>query len=288
MLSNEEKNKVRESIRNLKSQISIDRKAVNELKAQKEAAFQEKESLKAQLKILIDKVRSLRGASDEKSISSLRQERDQYNAKVREIISKIKDLRKDVVASGGKKVSVGRIKSDIERLEESIEIEAFEYTQEQKVLDKIKKLKKVYEEHSRSAEVSSEIRELAKSLDALKEHANSAHQKFKDKFDSNKDSVKEYRSLSKDLQKLKKKQESSWELFIVKKNDFLKAFKDLKKKLTELRVLEGKLDEEYSELRKVEESKKKVELEERTKSVEEKLKKSGKITTDDLVLLRED
>ncbi len=287
MLSDEEKNKLRESIRDLKSQIATSRNLVNSLKVEKEKAFHDKEALKVQLKELIDKVRSLRGNTEEKSLSELRKERDQYNAKVREIISKIKDLRKDVVASGGKKISIGRIKSDIDRLEESIEIEAYEYTQEQKVLEKIKKLKKVYEEHSRSAEVSTEIRELAKSLEQLKEHANVAHQKFTEKLATGKDATNDYRKLSKDLQKLKKQQESSWELFIVKKNEFLKAFKELKKQLSELRALEIKLDSDFSERRQVQEHKKEEEREERAKTVEEKLKKSGKITTDDLVMLRD-
>ena len=288
VLSNEEKQKLREEIKELKSKISSDRTVLNSLKTEKEQAFAEKENLKTSLKELIEKVKSLRGVSEDKSLSELKKERDQYNSKVKEIIEKIKELRKDVVASGGKSVSIGKIKSDIDRLEESIEIEAFEYKQEQKVLDRIKKLKKVYEEHAKSSEVSNQIHELAVQLEQLKKHANESHAKFKEKLDSGKDSLKDYRNTSREILKVKKQQEKAWELFIEKKNLFMKANNAMKEDLEKLHALEVKLNEEFVENKKVKEVKKKEALEERTRSVEEKLKRSGKITTDDLALLQDE
>ncbi len=288
VLSNEEKQKLRDEIKELKSKISSDRTVLNSLKTEKEQAFADKENLKTSLKELIEKVKSLRGAGEDKSVLELKKERDQYNTKVKEIIEKIKELRKDVVASGGKSVSIGKIKSDIDRLEESIEIEAFEYKQEQKVLDRIKKLKKVYEEHAKSGEVSSQIRDLASQLEQLKKHANESHAKFKEKLDSGKDSLKDYRNTSREILKVKKQQEKAWDLFIEKKNLFVKANTAMKEDLEKLHVLESKLNEEFVENKKVKEVNKKEALEERTRSVEEKLKRSGKITTDDLAMLQEE
>ncbi len=288
-LSKEEKVEIQKKIQDLKSELANERKILQEVSAAKEKAFQEKESLKTSLMSIITKIKELRGTSDPHAADALRKERDKYNAQVREIIEKIKVLRKEAqppTSKTGKRISLSRVKSDIDRLEESIEIEAFEYTQEQKVLDKIKKLKKEYSLHTQSQEVLNQIRDLSNTLEELKKHADLAHGQLTEKINASRDQFKEYRGLSKELAKIKKEQEAAWDHFIVKKNEFSKLHKEVKRKMMLLKDLEGKVHADFRSMKYAKEKQQKDLIREKARSVEEKLKKSGKLTTEDLIVIQ--
>ncbi|MEK6941092.1 MAG: hypothetical protein AABW49_04310 [Nanoarchaeota archaeon] len=285
MLLEEEKQKLKKNINDLTRQIASDKKILSDLHIAKEKAFKEKDRLNAVLKDHIDQVKKLRPVDELKSAGSLRKERDKYNSQVQSIISQIKLLRTQASASD-KQPSLGSLKSDIARLEESIEIEAFSYEQEQRVLERIKKLKRKYAENEKFNEVFSKINILSSLLHDIKEKADNAHKQLLDSLSSNKEKQKEYWGLSNKIIDIKKLQETAWKEFIHKKNEYIKFKNTLKIKIDQLSAIENKINTYAKTAKEIREKKEKELIKKKAKSVEEKFKKSGKLTTEDILIIQ--
>jgi phosphoserine phosphatase len=88
---------------------------------------------------------------------------------------------------------------------------------------------------------------------------------------------------SKEIEDLKKEEEEAFKNFIDYKKKFNETNDQLKSMLRELKELSEKAGAEKEEYREKSDKKKKESLEQKKLSVEEKIKKGMKLTTEDLI-----
>ncbi len=275
---------LQKEIESLKS----DLKKINE---DKEQWFTKKESLKGEIAQLITKVKSLKKVSDVSSeeAKKLKAERDRYNKDVKDLIEKLGKLQNekiDVIEKFKIKYAPEIIKKNIEKLEDKIETEALSIDEERRLMNRIKRLKKYYSELGGIKSISDKIADISQQIDVTKNKADDAHVKFKEAIDESKSGLKEFFNLSKQINIVKKQQERAFEMFIALKNNFFNVSKQLQQKLS---MAKRTKEENRQKTKEEEREKKEVEeklLEEKTKRVEEKIKRGEKLTTEDLLALQ--
>ncbi len=145
MLNEEEKLSSENRLNSLKEECNQINAEINKANEEKELHFKKKEELQKEINSLINNIRNVKTSTDgsSKGMRELKNQRDAYNKKTKELIAKIRDMRnkKESLVKKGT-VDIRFIKKQMDNLEESIEINAYTYDKEQKVMDKIKKLKK--------------------------------------------------------------------------------------------------------------------------------------------------
>jgi len=285
MLEEKEEQELIKKLKDIKSEIYNLRTKLNELNKEKEIWYSKKESLKNEIKESVKNIKNIKNISDNttKTINEYKNGRDNYNRKIKELIKEIKKLyeEKKEIFSKLKIKDPIRIKRDIERLEESIEIEAFSFDKETKIMKKIKDLKKIYQESSQATELLDKIDNISKEIDNTRNKAEEYHKKLIDSIKGNRESFNSFMELSKRISNLNKLQQDAFEKFIGYKKEFAKANNMLKEKLLESRVIQNKLIVEKEEEKKS--------LQERQRDiVEQKIKAKKKITTEDLLAFQEE
>ena len=100
----------------LKGEIASLRKQLAEINSDKEKWFRQKEDLKKEMAVLIDKVKNIKkeGNASASEIKKLKKERDSYNAEVKNLIEKVKEVhkeRKNILEKHGIKESPDNIKA---------------------------------------------------------------------------------------------------------------------------------------------------------------------------------
>jgi len=127
--------------------------------------------------------------------------------------------------------------------------------------------------------VFKELKEVSDKIKKAKEVAEEYHQKLQKEIKNNKPDYEEFRKLTKQINALKKKQEKAFANFIDSKNKFSTINSKLKGKLKDAKGMRIESDFKYKK------DNAKL-LEEKTKEVEEKLKKKKKLTTEDLLVFQ--
>ena len=291
MLDKEEKEVIAKKIRTFKEEVANLRKDLNSINALKENSFKKQRELKNNLIGSINKIKTLKSSSDSFSskVEDLRKERDNHNSVVRGLISKIKELdkqREEILIKNNIKIPPNRLKEDIERLEKSIETEGYSFDKELKVMKKIKELKTLYKKTSVLNEVFENMDNISKSINENRLVADDCHKKMVGIMSENKKSFDGFLGLSKEIESLKKQQALAFEDFKKHKSSFNEKNNSLKEKLLDLSVLQSKLNEDYNELNTSKKEKQERIMEERVKSVEEKISKKQKLTTEDLIFFQ--
>ena len=135
----------------LKQDIQTLRQALVPLRQAKEDCLRQREQFRLRLKDKILSIKALKSHQDtlSQAVSDHRKERDVYNRQVRQLIQQARALQREkqqFLKQHKVKGNPLRLKEQIAHLEESIETEAYTYDRERKVMEKIKQMKKVYEE----------------------------------------------------------------------------------------------------------------------------------------------
>jgi uncharacterized coiled-coil DUF342 family protein len=265
------------------------KKKLNEVSLEKEKWFEKKESLKKDISKLIKKVQNIKKDKEkvDKDIKEVKKKRDEVNKVVQKLIlevkkfgdSKPKEVRSDF--RRGKrnfrdkdKLSITDVKKKIDELELKVETEALSLTNEKKVMEEIKKLRKIFDENKGELEKSDEKRKLNKNIDEKRRKAEELHKKVQELALKSQESYKKFKEFSKKINDMNKEQEDAFDKFVKFKKDFIKVSNELNKKLKGMKI-----------------KKKKIiggKLKEKISGVEEKLKKGGKLTKEDLLVLQAD
>ncbi len=207
------------------------------------------------------------------SVRIVKAERDKLN---KELSGKIAEFKKRPRRNEGKpRVNIGLLKKEIKGMEYKIETEALSFDKEQKLMKAIKEKKKIVDENSA---LSEEGRKTSMEIDAVRAKADEAHKITKAKADES---------------------QKKHELVIVKANELKEAIKEQKaieKKCSEYKrriseinqKLHLKLKDTVSREKTRREqhpkkSKREQNIAEMQQKAEEKLKKGGTITTEDLL-----
>lgn len=291
MLNEEEKLSSENRLNSLKEECNQINAGINKANEEKELHFKKKEELQKEINSLINNIRNVKTSTDgsSKGIRELKNQRDAYNKKTKELIAKIKDMRtkKESLIKKGT-VDIRFIKKQMDNLEESIEINAYTYDKEQKVMDKIKKLKKIYKENEAVAKLDDELRSLSAEINTTKKMADEFHNKLDESIKGSKETGSTFMELAKKINLMKQEQKEEFEKFRENKLKYIDGLNKLKEKENEIRSLGSKM---YSDKKEEENSGKRRETEELKRKIDmvkEKMKKEKKLTREDLLILQAD
>ena len=275
----------------LKEDIQTLRQALVPLRQAKEDCLRQREQFRLRLKDKILSIKALKSHQDtlSQAVSDHRKERDVYNRQVRQLIQQARALQREkqqFLKQHKVKGNPLRLKEQIAHLEESIETEAYTYDRERKVMEKIKQMKKVYEESAGLATILDKLHEISAQIDAAQAQADTFHAQVKDSLQGSQAEVESFISTSKEITALRKDHDEAHQRFLQARQAFEEKHTHLQEKLAQLRALQTQLDEEEALHQKTHEERMAQILAERMRTVEEKFRQKKKLTTEDLIILQ--
>tara|TARA_Y100000310_G_scaffold345778_1_gene469735 strand:- start:13686 stop:14555 length:870 start_codon:yes stop_codon:yes gene_type:complete len=280
MLEEIERKKLTKEIDSFSKDVFNLRKTIREINEKKEFWYSKKEALRKEVKGLIQKIKNLKRSSDDKSsnINVYRDKREEFNKEVKKLIKEIKNLntkKKELLKKSTIK-DPNKIKNSIDKLEESVEIEAYSFDKEQKVMKKIKDLKKIYEENKETKELLDDMDRISKRIEENRNKSQEFHQKFIDSIKGNKNVYNEFTDLSKKISTLNKEQEKAFEKYIKIRKKYQDLNLGLEEKTLKLKILMRKSKDDKLQRNRLNQEKQKT-------KVEEKLKSKKTLTTEDII-----
>ncbi len=279
---------LQQEIQELKSQLSA-------LNKEKELYFQEKEELKAKLKLKMQSLKQGHASSklSQKEINELRQQRDLLNKEVHELIQESKNLneKKQEMLSKSGMHDPERILRQIKALETKVETEALSINKEKEVMRQIRDLKKLHTINKETADLLKAMSELSKKIDDKRKKADEYHNKLKSL--SKGTNYSQLRETSKEFLGLRKQQEQSFQKFIEAKTKVSEINSQLKNKFSLLSaekkiIAVNKHQQEFRKQQRVSERQQREQeiIKEKQQQAEEKLKTKKHLTNEDLVVFQ--
>lgn len=278
-------------MRDLIKEISELRQQLNELNEKKEDWFKKKEGLKKYIGSLISQIKSVKSKGDEFSEghSGLKEQRDKYNQRVKELIKRAKELNQqkaDALKKYNIKIDPLRLKERIKELEYSVETEAYTFKKEKEVMEQIKKLRKRYEESKMINDIIEGSDKISAEITMARKIANEFHNRLKEHSNIRKNGYNEFMDISKRINAMKKQQQEAFSNFIKFKTEFDKTNNLLRSKLEMINKAKGELDKRHVKISLKRRERDIKLLKEKERAVEEKLRQRKKLTTEDLLVFQ--
>ncbi|MDO8628388.1 MAG: hypothetical protein Q7R56_01380 [Nanoarchaeota archaeon] len=282
------------SLQQLQTTLQPLQEQINTIKKTKEAAYQKKEQLKQEIRTIIQEIKKIQTEQAKLStgLKEAREERNKHREEtkhLREEINQLREQKKTLLTKKTYKGNIHELQHKIERLEMSIETEGYDYTKEQKVMAEIKKLKPVYQQLKTISTINQHLRE---EVTALHDHGDKEHvyASIARALQGNKQQHERFVQLIIRLKTLKKEQAQAFATFFKEKEAYQTLLPQYKVLIEQLNRAQQQQRQEQDAQRVVvthnREQKKQQQLQERVKTVEEKWKKSKKLTTEDLIALQ--
>jgi len=292
MSSKEDKKELIDDFDSLRKSVSELRQRLNILNEQKESCFKKKETISDEIIKSIVQLKEEKKQRD--SFTSLvkghKAERQKIQDSVQKLASDVKvhtDERDKIQSKNKIDVDPHKIKGQIDMLESKIETEAMPFKKEKELMQIIKDLKKKYRGAKDIIGVTADLRKSSKILSKSKTEAHILHRKVQKDAQSSQRKHEALIKTSKHIDELRKEEKKAFSEFVKFKKQYVDINKQLKDKLDQLHRLQGKADAaKKASQKKHKESNLKIQ---RLKAdeVEEKFKKGGKITTEDLLYFQE-
>ncbi|MDP4012519.1 MAG: hypothetical protein Q8R00_02840 [Candidatus Nanoarchaeia archaeon] len=280
------------SLQALDKEIALLREKLNQVGKEREEWFERKENLKRRIANLISQSKQVRDVRDKSSKEQLEfyKKRDELNSKVKELVNEYNKEyyeRRKVLKEHNIKQDPDKLKRNIEYYETIIETEAITFKKEKKLMDYIRGLKKSLEETKVADNINSKMNNLSKQISEFKKQSNEYHKRGNEAYYKNKSTIKEFNLISKKITAFNKLQEKAFDNFVKLKDEYSNLSRQLKEKSKE----NFKEKEKTKQVKKAVENKKvndeKKLIEDKMKQAEEKLRKGGKLTQDDLVAFQD-
>jgi len=292
MLTPQEKQQIKVQIDVLQKDIKELKGTLNQIDEQKEKLFADRKTLGKQI------------ATSIREIKQLRQERDSLTAEVKiakneraklanvitekiDAFKKIHGEKKQVeTKKGAVRENPGKLRQEIERMENTIETEGLSFEKEKKLMKIINAVKKRLKDAEALSGAYGEARELSKEIDKLKNEADEFHAKIQEKASISQEKHEKLMEISKKVDEWKKQEDEMNQQIETKKKEIDEKCPPLDEKIKQYSELKLKIGEEVKEekLRTTEQKKKK--LSELQQEAQEKFRKGGKLTTQDLLILQ--
>lgn len=292
MLSEEEKAKLSTELEGKRKEIREIKDKLNDLNRKKEEWFHKKEEVRKKISVLISDVKSSKSERDQftQTVKLSKTERDVLNKDIKEKSAQLEALMKEREQLEKKyniQKSPGRVHDEIHKLEKKIETEVMSFEKEKKLMVEIKKLKKQREESGAVNDIWNRIKSLSKDIRDMRRKARTSHQKVQDFAKNSQQKHEALKSTSGEIDTLRKEEEEAFKKFVEFKKEFTEQNNLLKEKLNSIGELSKQLGKDVTELKQVEEQKKKQTLSSMKREVEEKLKTKKKLTTEDLLIMQQ-
>ena len=292
MLSGKERDKIYKQVEEQRKKVVEVRKELNFADSQKEEWFSKKEEVGKKISNMINRIKGLKKKRDEltEKVKQSKKERKKYNKFIKNRINEFKELSKEK-ENLSKKYKINgdpsKIKYEIKKLEEKLETEAVAFDKERKLVGVIKSKKKQLGESAELMNMLSKTKKLSKEIDELKKTADQSHQKIQDFAKNSQEAHLDMVTLSKQIDELKKEKENAYQKFFEFKMKFTKLNKSLKEVLMNMNLFSRKVDTDKKDRKSKFERKNEEIIQNIKKDVEEKLKKGGKLTTEDILVMQQ-
>ena len=280
---NEEFRKLNGEVRSLKPQ-------VDSLNSEKESWFKKKEDLKVEINDLIRKIKQIKAESDKKNIdiNELKKQRDKHSSEAKSLIKKVRNINNEKANALKKfniKIDPSQIQEQINHLEKRVETEV-DFEKEKKLMEEIKKLKRVFGESSEVMTIAKEAEQIELAIKDSKKKANEFHKKI---MHAVKDvGYDQFIQLSTKINSLKKEQENAFQMFIESKKKFIEINRDYKEKAERLEMFRLVFSKDKKMKIAIKEENNNEVIERNSQQVEAKLKSMKRITTEDLLKIQGD
>ncbi len=267
------------------SELKID---LNGLRAQLEPLFTKRKETGQSIRELLQRVKRLKEERDKLTgeVKEHKHERATQQEVVRVRIEAIKELQKkrdEVQKKHSIKGNPSEFKRDIEKIEYRIETEGMSFANEQKLMKRIKELQKKAEEAAVVSDVWGKIHAAEKEIHELKKKGDDAHKALRKKADESQKKHEEMIALLKEVDEFRKNEIALNADIDAMKNKYDEVKKKLEEELLKLTELGMKIGEVKSEGERKRKEKVEQQIASKTQSIEEKLRKGEKLTTEDLL-----
>jgi len=250
--------------------IILAKKELIKLGEEKENLYSRKKALYKERKELLEKLKELRSKKEEysKVLDSLMEERQKTLEKLEELkkkLDEIKQARKDIFKNKDIAKDIGKYKKELETLEYVLQTEVLSYSQEKKIWNRIKYLRKLLGKYE---EISSVLQE----IDKLKEEYNAYRSKLSIIGQNIRKNIDERKVIKEQIKQIKERLTQIM-------NEYSKLKEQIKQIKDRIRELEDKLNEDLQRYISQRLQKQTIEIsnEEKNKIIEEYSKIQQKI-----------
>lgn len=291
MLSPQDKKELINQLNEANKELRGLRAALNQINDQKEALFSKRVKQGREIVELIRHVKKVRNERNTltKEVKSSKEKRSDLNNQIKKNVETIKKLnkeKKETAKKFGIKEDPSILKSQMEKINFTIETEGISFSKEQKMMKVLKELKRKYDESKKLSTIWDSCHTLSKELDSLREKADGIHRVIQQKAQLSQEKHETLIDSSKKIDELKKREDALNKQIEEKRKEMDIVSGKLEEKLKVLNPLSEKLQSEKKETRYVKEEKQKNLLKEKQEEVYEKLKRKQKITTEDILILQ--
>ena len=274
-----------------RKEISELKETLNKLNEEKEEWFRKKEELFSKIKAGINQIKDFKAKRDAltNEIKELKPKRDTLNLGVSnklKVFQSVKDEKEKLSRNLKLRKSPHSIKEEIDRLEFKIETEPMSFDKERDIVKRIKQLKKALGEAAEVMNADSKIHETQATVRTERKEANDIHRNIQEKAQQSQKMHEEILKISAEVDKLKAGEKEAFVKFSELKKKFTEANNKFKEKLRETDPLRDQLNQISSD--KKEKRRQDVEtiLKSKEDIVNEKIRKGGKLTTEDLLVFQ--
>lgn len=291
MLDNSEKKELLDKLNSLRDETRVLREEMNKLNSMKEETFLKKSEVIRNIREMITKVKETKGKRDEKTkaVKEEKEKRQKLNEEIKEKIQKIAEVNPKVEEAPKKSeehINPHLIKKNIQSLEYKIETEGMSFEKEKKTMKLINSLKKQLVEAEKRYKAYHELKNAHREIKPLKKDANEIHHKIQEDAGESQKLHEEMIKTSKSIDGLRKEEKELTAKFLEEKKTYQEVSQKLKDKLDALSKISEELNRHKVEAAEERKEKQHKTLKEKQREVEEKMKKGGKLTTDDILVLQ--
>jgi len=290
-MDEEEKKKLHAELEAKRQELNTLKARLNELNSEKEAWFEKKRNASNAISDLARSARDAKGKRNTftKQVKDSKQRREELNKEFRDKLDGLKKLQQEkeaITKRLGMRIDPSRIKQEIEQMEFRIETECLPFSVEQKVMRQINDRKRLLAQSKEVSDVFDRYYALKKEVDKVRSKADEAHKKIQSKAEMSQQFHEELVESSGEIKTLRAQEEGALKKFVELKTQFNAQNDLVKVKIEEMNSIRKKLGEVDFEEKKKSRNEDEKKIAEQEKSVEEKIKKGIKITTDDLLIFQ--
>ncbi len=290
MLSEQERKKVLDDLKRAKEEVAQIKNRLRKANSEKESWFKKKAAISSEIRDKIHDVQELKKIRNEltSEVKETKGRRNELNQKISEDVKVVNEIKQTTSGDRDQRKENPRfLKKRIEDIEMKIQTEPMSFDKEQKFQKELKQLKKKYDEVKEVETEFENVRSKTKELNQLKKEANKFHKDMQKQARESQEKHEQLIECSKEIDLLREKEKEVHDVFMDHKKKYLAINDELKKKFDDLNKIKGNLESENIKLEEFEQEKKKQSLKEKTKEVKEKIKKGGKLTTEDLLVMQQ-
>ncbi|HIH37704.1 hypothetical protein J4460_08490 [Candidatus Woesearchaeota archaeon] len=286
-----DEHQVFDDIKELRSAIALLRELLKTINDEKEIWFTKKSALREQITSLISGLKESKSARDKSTaqVKLSKEKREGLNDKRKELQKEVKVLEKERTAMM-QKLNLDKppmvLKKSIEHLERKMETEALPFNKEKELMAKIKEIKKKLEECKGVDEVSKKLSLARKELSRIGMQSQEFHLEVTAKAKLSQEKHVALVENAKSIDHLRKEEKESTKKALFYKEVYNILSDSLKEYLDHLQKMTGEVVEIKEKKKKEKIARNQEMLEEKGKSVEEKIKLKKKLTKDDLLLFQ--